>query len=327
MNRRHFTQLLASGFATQLVSCGKQPSVSASGKPIIRIGHFPNVTHVQALVAHQLSRQGKGWFEERAGVEVQWFQYNAGPSATEAIFAKSIDVTYIGPSPVLNAYSKSRGSEIRVLSGAATGGSALVVRGDSGIQSPADFKGRKVATPQLGNTQDVQLRSWLVKQGFNITLTGGDVSVLPTENADQLPLFQRKELDAAWTAEPWVTRLELEAGAKVFLQDKDTNVTLLVARAGWLKEFPELAVKIKEAHQALTDWVIAHPAETKALVKAELTEALHKAPSDELLDRALSRVVISNAVSRESLDQMVASARSAGFLKDIPDLTALLPKL
>lgn len=310
-----------------LSACGRQPAVNAEGKAILRIGHFPNITHVQALVAHQLSRQGKGWFEERLGVEIQWFLYNAGPSATEAIFARSIDATYIGPSPVLNAYSKSKGSEIRVLSGAASGGSSLVVRGDSGIQSPADFRGKKIASPQLGNTQDVQLRAWLVQQGYKITLTGGDVNVVPTENADQLSLMQKKELDGAWTAEPWVTRLELEAGAKVYHEDRETNVTLLVARAAWLKENPELARKFLAAHRELTEWVLAHPGETKALVKAELTEALHKAPSDELLQRSLSRVVISNDVSRESLDKMVASAKSAGFLADIPDLGALLPKL
>lgn len=310
-----------------LSACGRQPAVNAEGKTILRIGHFPNITHVQALVAHQLSRQGKGWFEERLGVEIQWFLYNAGPSATEAIFARSIDATYIGPSPVLNAYSKSKGSEIRVLSGAASGGSSLVVRGDSGIQSPADFRGKKIASPQLGNTQDVQLRAWLVQQGYKITLTGGDVNVVPTENADQLSLMQKKELDGAWTAEPWVTRLELEAGAKVYHEDRETNVTLLVARAAWLKENPELARKFLAAHRELTEWVLAHPGETKDLVKAELTEALHKAPSDELLQRSLSRVVISNDVSRESLDKMVASAKSAGFLADIPDLGALLPKL
>ena len=269
MNRRHFIQIVGSSTVGGLAACSKQATTNADGKPIIRVGHFPNVTHVQALVAHQLSRQGKGWFEERLGAEIQWFLYNAGPSATEAIFARSIDATYIGPSPVLNAYSKSKGSEIRVLAGAATGGSSLVVRADSGIQTPADFRGKKIATPQLGNTQDVQLRAWLVEQGFKVTLTGGDVSVLPTENADQLALLQKKELDGVWTAEPWVTRLELEAGAKVFVQDKDTNVTLLVARAGWLKDSPELARKFVAAHKELTAWVIAHPAETKALVKAE----------------------------------------------------------
>lgn len=221
MKRRHFLYTLPAGFSVGLGSCGQKPA--AGGKSVIRVGHFPNITHVQALVAHQLSRQGKGWFEERLGVALEWFTYNAGPSAIEAIFARSLDLTYIGPSPVLNAYAKSKGAEPRILAGAANGGSALVVRPEAGINSPADFRGKKIATPQLGNTQDVQARAWLVAQGFKVTQTGGDVSVIPTANADQLGLFAKGEIDAAWTAEPWASRLELEANAKVFLEDRETD--------------------------------------------------------------------------------------------------------
>src|SRR5713101_10162058 len=121
-------------------------AVSASGETKIRVGHFPNVTHVQALVAHALSRQGKGWFEERfgPGTKIDWFVYNAGPSEMEAIFANSIDLTYVGPSPAINAYAKSRGEEIRIVSGAANGGAALVVSGDSPLKNPADFRRKRI---------------------------------------------------------------------------------------------------------------------------------------------------------------------------------------
>jgi NitT/TauT family transport system substrate-binding protein len=306
MKTRYFLALIA-GLVS--ASCGKAP-IDPKAKPIIRIGHFPNITHVQALVAHQLSRQGKGWFEEKLGVEVQWYLYNAGPSATEAIFARALDVTYIGPSPVLNAYAKSKGSELRVLAGAANGGSALVVRPAANIKSAADLKGKKIATPQLGNTQDVQLRAYLADHGFKISQTGGDAFILPTQNADQLALFQRGDLDAAWTVEPWTTRLELEAGAQVLVDDRTTNVTLLAT-----------------AHQELTKWIKEHPAEAKALIKAELTELMKAAPKDELLDKALSRIVITDEISRSSLDTMVVSAKKAGFLKDIPTLDQLFPKL
>src|SRR6201997_4455273 len=135
----------------------------ANDKTVIRVGQFPNITHAQGLVAHYLSRQGKGWFEARLGpgVEIQWFTYNAGPSAMEAIFAKSIELTYVGPSPALNASAKSQGEEIRIIAGAANGGAALVVQPDSNLKAPSDFKGRKIATPQLGNTQDISCRAWL----------------------------------------------------------------------------------------------------------------------------------------------------------------------
>ena len=127
---------------------------------VLRVGHFPNVTHAQGVIAHR-----NGWFEQRLGpdVKIQWFVYNAGPSAMEAIFANSIDLTYVGPSPALNAYSKSRGDEVRILAGAANGGAALVVQPDGRIKVPADFRGKKVATPQLGNTQDVECRAWLTQ--------------------------------------------------------------------------------------------------------------------------------------------------------------------
>ncbi|MFZ4767738.1 MAG: ABC transporter substrate-binding protein, partial [Roseimicrobium sp.] len=302
---------LSLAIVTGLVSCGKQEP-AANAKPVIRFGHFPNITHVQALVAHQLSRQGKGWYEERLGADVQWFLYNAGPSVTEAIFARALDVTYIGPSPVLNAYAKSKGTEMRVLAGAANGGSALVVRPGAYIKTAADLKGKKIATPQLGNTQDVQLRAYLVDNGFSITQTGGDVFILPTDNADQLALFQRGDLDASWSPEPWTTRLELEAGAQVLLQDRDTNVTMLASSAAFAKDHPELAKKLVAAHKELTQWIKDHPAEAKALIKAELTELMHAAPKDELIDKALSRIVITDEISRASLDKMVVNAQKAG---------------
>ena len=318
--------LLALASIIGLVSCGKEaPTVNA--KPVIRLGHFPNITHVQALVAHQLSRQGKGWFESRLGADVEWYLYNAGPSATEAIFARSLDVTYIGPSPTLNAYAKSKGTEMRILAGAANGGSALVVRPGANIKSAADLKGKKIATPQLGNTQDVQLRAYLADNGFKITQTGGDAFILPTANPDQLALFQRGELDASWTPEPWTTRLELEVGAQILVDYRETNITLLTSSAAFVKEKPELAQKLIAAHKELTQWIKDHPAEAKALVKAELTELLKSAPKDELLDKALSRIVITDEVSRASLDKMVTSAQKAGFLKEIPALDQLFPKL
>src|SRR5438477_705382 len=180
--------------------------LTAEEKTTIRFGHFPNITHAQGVIAHARSRQGKGWFEQRLGpnVEIQLFTYNAGPSAMEAIFAKSLDLTYVGPGPALNAYFKSNGEEIRVISGAANAGAALVVKADSPIKAPTDFRGKKIATPQLGNTQDISCRAWLKAQGFKITQTGGDVTVIPTANADQLALFQSGGGAAVWTCGAWV---------------------------------------------------------------------------------------------------------------------------
>src|SRR5262249_44070321 len=169
-----------------------------------------------------------------AAVTVQWFVYNAGPSAIEAILAKSIDLTYVGPNPAINAYAKSRGEEVRIIAGAANGGSALVVQGGSSLKGPADFRGKRIATPQLGNTQDVAARSWLVAGGLHITQMGGDAQVVPTTNPDQLLLFKQKQLDGVWTVEPWVSLLETEAGGKALVEEPDAITTVLAARREFL---------------------------------------------------------------------------------------------
>jgi NitT/TauT family transport system substrate-binding protein len=297
----------------------------ATEKTVIRVGHFPNITHVQGLVAHNLSRQGKGWFEARlgSGVEIQWFTYNAGPSAMEAIFAKSVELTYVGPGPALNAYSKSQGEEIRIIAGAANGGAALVVQPDTNLRGPADFKGKKIATPQLGNTQDISCRAWLASGGLKITQLGGDAQVLPTQNPDQLSLFQQKKIDAVWTVEPWVSRLETEAGGKVLVEEPDTATTVLVSSARFLNENHELAKKFWQAHRELTDWILQHPDEAQMIVKAELLAETRSDLSAELIARAWKRIIFTSEIPRASVQAFVTNSQKAGFMRTAPDLSRL----
>jgi NitT/TauT family transport system substrate-binding protein len=299
--------------------------LAAAGKTVIRVGHFPNITHVQGLVAHNLSRQGKGWFEARLGAEVaiQWFTYNAGPSAMEAIFAKSLDLTYVGPGPALNAYAKAQGEEIRIVAGAVNGGAALVVQSDSGLKAPSDFKGKKIATPQFGNTQDIACRAWLVAGGLKITQLGGDAQVLPTQNPDQLPLFQQKKIDAVWTVEPWVSRLENEAGGKVLIEESDAATTVLVSSAKFLNEKPELAGKFVQANRDLTDWISKNPAEAQKIVKAELLAETRSDMSAELIAHAWKRIIFTSEIPRASVQAFVTNSQKAGFMKTAPDISRL----
>lgn len=307
-----------------LAACGSD--AKEPGPRVLRVGHFPNVTHAQGLAAHALTRQGKGWFEERLGpdTKVEWFTFNAGPSAMESILSGAIDVTYVGPNPAINAHVKSRGQEIRVVAGAARGGAALVVQGDGRISSPADFRGKKIATPQLGNTQDVACRSWLAEQGFQVTQTGGDVHVVPTENSDILSLFLRGEIDAAWTVEPWISRLESEAGGKILVQEEDAITTVLVASARFLREQPELARKFVDAHDELTLWIGAHPDEAKALVRAELAALTTREMPQALIDRCWPRIRFDRETSLPAFESFVQAAQRAGFLKDAGDLSRLV---
>jgi NitT/TauT family transport system substrate-binding protein len=301
----------------------------ALAEETIRLGHFPNNTHVQGLVAHHLSRTGHGWFEERLGkgVKIEWYVYNAGPSAIEAILAGTIDLTYVGPSPALNAYSKSGSEEIRILAGAAAGGAALVVQSDSGLKLPADFRGKTIATPQLGNTQDVACRAWLANGGLKITQAGGEAFIVPTPNPDQISLFQQRKLDAVWTVEPWVSRLEREAGGKVVLEQSNESITVLVSGVKFLKTKRELAAKFAQAHRELTEWILAHPEEAKRMVQEELALETQAKVSPELVAQAWKRIALRTDVSVEEFRLFVNNAQRAGFIRTTPDLSRLIKRL
>jgi len=299
---------------------------SAEEKIVIRFGHFPNITHAQGVIAHALSRQGKGWFEERLGpnVQIQWFTYNAGPSAMEAIFANSLDLTYVGQGPALNAHFKSNGQEIRVLAGAANGGAALAVKSESPIKTAADFRGKKIATPQLGNTQDISCRAWLKAQGFKVTQTGGDVTVLPTNNPDQLALLQKGGVDAVWTVEPWVTRLEREAKARVFLEDKDVITTWLISSAKFLGSQRDLAKKVVAANAELTDWIQKNPDEAQKLLIGELTAETRTTFAPDAVAQAWQRIKFTTAMPNELIAKAVQDGKDAGFLKGNTDTSKLI---
>ena len=293
---------------------------------VIRMGGFPNVTHVQALVARNMSRHGEGWFERYLpGYSIEWYTYNAGPTAMEALFGRTADLTYVGPSPALNAYAVSAGREVRILAGAVNGGAALMVAPGSSINTPADFKGRSIATPQLGNTQDVSCRAWLARNGLSCTLEGaGDCRVAPTPNSMQLQLMKQGDIDACWTVEPWVSRLESMAGARILVQEPDVVTTVLVGRVGWLKNHPQEAATLIRAHQELTQWIIDHPEEAQARVVEELT-LLTQAPMEpELVRSAWKRLKLTTDIDLPGLKQFVQDAQEAGLLDRVPPLDGMI---
>jgi len=324
-------------FLLMAAGCGGEEAKAPAGADgaqggdapvVLRVGHFANLTHAHGLIAHALTREGQGWFEQRLGdgVRVEWYVFNAGPSAMEGILAGSLDVTYVGPNPALNAHIKSKGTEVRVLAGATNGGSGLIVPGDGRLAKPEDFRGKKIATPQMGNTQDVACRAWLVAQGFQVTQTGGDVTVIPTQNPDQLALFQTGEVDAVWTVEPWLSRLELEAGGKPYLEEPDAITTVLACSAAFLRDRRELAARFVRAHDELTDWIVANPAEAQRLVSAELEAETGQPVKPQLMERCWPRLRFTNEVSTDALHAFVTAAQAAGFLRDAGDLSRLVER-
>jgi NitT/TauT family transport system substrate-binding protein len=301
--------------------------IIASAQTVIHVGAFPNITHSQAMVG-----KANGWFEKRMGpkVTIDWKSFNAGPSAIEALFAGAIDMTYIGPNPAISGYVRSNGEALRIVAGATSGGAALVVRNDSGIQKPEDFHGKKVASPQMGNTQDVALRAWLIAHGMKSTDKGGDVQVIPLANPDQLTLFMKKELDGAWAPEPWATRLIREGNGRLFLDERELwpngqfVTSHLIVRTQFLKEHPDLVKDWIRAHVEVTEWIGGHLPEAKKLLNMQIKKETGKPLADALLDDAFGRMTVTYDPLRSSLMTAAKSAFDAGFLgRQMPDLSSL----
>jgi NitT/TauT family transport system substrate-binding protein len=294
---------------------------------VVRVGAFPNITHPQAMVG-----KANGWFEKALGTDtkIEWKSFNAGPSAIEALFAGAIDMTYVGPNPAINGYVRSNGEAVRIVAGATSGGAALVVRGDSGINKPEDFHGKRIASPQLGNTQDVALRAWLKANGLKTRDKGGDVEVLPTANPDQLTLFLKKEIDAAWAPEPWASRLVHEANGRIFLDERTLwpngqfLTTELVVSTKFLQSQPELVRKWVKAHVELTDWINGHVPEAKLILNQQIQKETGKALAAGVLDDSFGRLQVTYDPLRGSLFHAAQLAFDAGFLgRQMPDLSRL----
>jgi len=301
--------------AVAMTACAQLP---------VRVGYFPNISHSQALVG-----RSQGAFERSLGpgFRVEWKQFNAGPSVIEAIFAGALDLAYIGPSPSLNGSIQSHGEALRVIAGACSGGASLVVREGAGIQKAADFRGKRIASPQLGNTQDVALRSWIHAQGLVTTDKGGDVQILPLANPDQLTLFLKGQLDGAWAPEPWATRLIHEGHGRLFLDERQLwpqgqfVSTQLIVRTEFLRQHPDVVRQWLRAHVELTDWINAHPSETKQLLNAEIQKDTGKSFPVTELDEAYARLTPTWDPLRASLAHSAQASVQAGLLRRMPDLS------
>ncbi len=294
---------------------------------MIRAGHFPNITHAQGLIG-----QATGWFDKAVGPQarVEWKVFNAGPSAIEALYAGELDLTYIGPNPTITGYVRSRGEALRVVAGATSGGALLVVREDSGIRTPEDFHGKKIASPQMGNTQDVALRAWLAQHNLKLRERGGDVQVIPVSNADQLTLFLRKQIDGAWAPEPWASRLIGEAQGRVFLDERDLwpngrfVTTNLIVSTKFLNAHRDLVKKWVKAHVDLTEWINKNLPESKRILDDEIKKETGKALPPALIDASFAHLELTWDPVRSSLLQSAKMAFDAGFLgREMPDLSGL----
>jgi NitT/TauT family transport system substrate-binding protein len=308
---------------------GSEPSTSPDGPTTVRLGFFPNVTHATALVGVQ-----SGIFKTALGPNsLETKTFNAGPAAVEALFSGALDATYIGPNPAINAHVQSGGEAIRIISGATSGGASLVVR--PGINGPADLKGKKLATPQRGGTQDVALRNWLRNSNLKADLEGGgEVSIVPQENAQTLETFRSGRIDGGWVPEPWATRLVQEAGGKVLVDERSLwpggkfVTTHLIVRTKFLKDHPDAVRRLIEGQVQANELVNINPAEAQRLVNQAITTITGRGVPAPVLEASWKNLEFTNDPIASSLTTSAEHAREVELLgrldlKGIYDLALL----
>src|SRR5215203_3202933 len=303
---------------------------SATPLKTLRLGYYPNINHAQAVIG-----VGRGDFQKALGpdVKLETVIFNAGPSAIEALLANRIDATYVGSNPAINGYVVSDGEGLRIVAGSASAGAVFVVRNDSGIQSPKDIGGKKFASPQLGNTQDIALRKYIQDNGFKTTENGGNVTVVPIANPDILTLFLKKEIDGAWVPEPWGARLIKEGNGRIFLDERDLwpngkFVTANIAvSTDYLKNNPEIIKQLLVGHLEETDWINNNREKATQNLNIALKKITGKTiPEDELID-AFSRLDFTYDPISESLLRQADNAYDLGYFANAtstkPDLSGI----
>lgn len=303
-----------------MAACGG-PSAGSEG--VIRVGYFPNITHSQAIIG-----LARGDFQRYlgTGTVIEATLFNAGPSVIEALYAGRIDLAYIGPNPAITGYVRSSGEALRIVAGATSGGASLVVRPASGIAVLEDLEGRRIATPQLGNTQDVALRNCLEDIGLRTIEEGGTVEIIPTANPQILDLFRQGEIDGAWVPEPWASRLVVEGGGTVLLDERtlwpggDFVTAHVIVSAPFLRERPEVVESWLEAHVEVTLWENENPEEAARLLNSEIERLTEKALPEEVLNMALASMRSTWDPIAPSLFESARAAWRTGFLDTEPDL-------
>jgi NitT/TauT family transport system substrate-binding protein len=314
-----------------LAACGPA-SAGSPGPTEVRVGYLPNMTNAPALVALE-----HGHFSARlgTGARLSGQAFSAGPAEVEAIFGGAIDVGFLGPNPAINAYARSHGDALRVVAGASSGGASLVVRPGARIKAAADLKGRTIASPELGNTQDVALRAYLADHGFRTEPDGsGDVKVLTSDNATTLQLFRQGQVDGAWLPEPWASRVVLEAGGTRLLDERelwpggDFPTTVVVASRSFLEAHPRAVEAILEGELDGLEYMVKEPAAARALVDRVIKRQTGKALKPATRDAAWERVSftadpLSEAFNRDAGNAVRTHLSRKSSLEDLFDLRAL----
>lgn len=290
----------------------------------LRLGYFPNVTHAAAVLG-----VANGTFQEALGdTKLETSTFNAGPAAIEALLSGAIDATFIGPNPAINSFVKSNGDSIRIVAGATDNGAALVVSPD--INSAADLKGKTLATPQLGGTQDVALRKWLLDNGLKVQTTGGnDVDIVNQENSQTLDLFKSGEIAGAWLPEPWASRLALEANGKVLVDEKTLwpdekfQTTILISSRQFLEDHPDTIKALIGGEITEIKAIEADPAGSQTALNKALGDLTGKPLQDATITAAFANIEPTWDPLAGTLNTIAENGVAAGTLTEVPDLKGI----
>lgn len=311
-----------------LAACGSQQSTTnSSGQTVVHLGYFPNMTHAAALVGVE-----RGTFAQALGSKVQLktMTFNAGPTEITALLAGAIDIAFVGPSPAISGYVHSHGQALRIIAGASSGGVLFIVRPGANIKSAKDLANKKIADPQLGGTQDVSLRYYLKQNGLTPADKGGNVQIVPTDNATILTLFKEGKIDGAWVPEPWGTRLIVEGHGKLFLDERSLwpdgkfNTTNVVVRATFIQQHPDLVNKFLQADIDTVEWINSNPSSAESIVNSEIKRITGKGFNTQELSAAFNNLNITYDPYTSSVLQGADRAYSLGFLgSSKPDLTGI----
>ena len=307
-----------------LAGCGGAGSEAATVQPVVRVGYFANMTHAQAVLGVASGNFAKAVAPARMETKI----FNAGPSLVEAMLAGELDIAYVGPGPAIAGFTISSGKGLRIISGAAANGVVIVARADAPIHTLADLAGKRVATPQIANTQDIAARHYI-----SAVLKQSDLSgVMPIANAEQASLMQRSEIDAAWVPEPWGSRLIIESKARLIAEEKDLwpgamfATTVVVATPKFIEEHPEIVARFLEAHRSWTARLNAEPVAQLPQLKSALFALTRKQLPEGTLDQAIKRVTFTDSALEDSLQSMAQWTHQLGFAKQAPKLEGLVDK-
>jgi len=283
----------------------------------VRIGYFPNVTHAVAMIGLE-----EGFFVKALGpnAPIDAKVFNAGPAEIEALFAGELDLGYVGPGPAITGFVRSKGRALRVVAGSAMGGASLIVRADAGIESVRDLSGRKLASPQIGNTQDVALRTFLREAGLKTAERGGTVTVLPVANPDVLTLFAKKEIDGAWVPEPWASVLRLQAAGKELVDERSLwpngkfPTTVVVVSTRFLADHRSLVSRWLDGQREAVRWLNEHRSEAQAIVNRAIGKLTTREMPAQVLSESWQRLAFSDELPLEAFPKLAGDAEALGYL-------------